>query len=454
MMSVLRQVGSFAGVLVVLAASLDASAAGVAPNDFAYGMKFETPGSAAAYRATVPVDVYRSVTRADLTDVAVFNERNELVPHAIEATRTQATSREQPVALPIFPLRGNEEQALNVVRITLGADGATVNVRPETSETTSTPPDTIVAYVLDGRALTTPIAGLQIGWPEDAPTFAGRLRVEASDDLGVWRTWVDAAPVANLRAGDARLIERRIETRPLKSKFWRLSWVGERAPFEITSITAEPAGDRHEIGRPAFSVEGTAVPAKPGEFEFDLRGHFPVDRVNFELPELNSVVDVRLFSRATAKQPWREVLHSGFYRLQSNGPELVNGDVSVAPDSDRYWLARVDMRNNGLGSAHPKLKVAWAPHEVVFLARGRGPFTLAFGNAAALGFEGRVPELPKGARVLYARLGERQTLCGEACLSASKRVQVGKPAVLWGVLVVAVLFLVYMAVRLMRELKS
>ncbi len=90
-------------VCAALAVSFNATAAGVAPSDFAYGMKFETPGSAAAYRATVPVEVYRGVTRADLTDVAVFNERNELVPHAIEATRTQATSREQPVALPIFP---------------------------------------------------------------------------------------------------------------------------------------------------------------------------------------------------------------------------------------------------------------------------------------------------------------------------------------------------------------
>ncbi len=274
-------------------------------------------------------------------------------------------------------------------------------------------PDTIVAYVLDGRALDTSIASLQLAWPDDAPTFAGRIRVEASEDLGAWRTVVDAAPIANLRAGDARLIERRIETRHLKSKFWRLSWVGEQAPFEITAVTAEPAGDRHDVGRPTFAVSGTTVPGKPGEFEFDVGGRFPIDRVNLELPELNSIVDVRLFSRPTPKSEWREVIRSGFYRLKTSGAQLENGDVVVAPDSDRYWLARVDLRNNGLGSGQPKLKVAWAPHEVVFLARGAGPFTLAFGNAATLGFPGRIPELPQGAHVLYAKLGERATVCGE-----------------------------------------
>lgn len=445
--------GTIANALLALALAGEALAAGVAPNDFAYSMKFETPGPAAAYRAAVPVDVYRSVTRADLADVAVFNERNELVPHAIEATRTQATSREQPVAFPVFPLRGNEEQALNVVRITLGAEGATLNIRPETDAMPAATPDTIVAYVLDARALDSPIASLQIGWPDDAPTFAGRIRVEASDDLGVWRTVVAAAPIANLRAGDARLIERRIETTHSKSKFWRLSWVGDPAPFEITTVTAEPASDRHEVSRPAVAVNGTPVPGKPGDFEFDLAGHFPVDRVNFELPELNSVVDVRLFSRPTPKDAWKEVIRSGFYRLKSSGAELVNGDVVVAPDSDRYWLARVDLRSNGLGSGQPKLKVAWAPHEVVFLARGAGPFTLAFGNAATLGFPGRIPELPQGAHVLYAKLGERETLCGESCLESSTSAGSSKPTVLWGVLVVAVMFLVYMASRLLREMK-
>ncbi len=68
-------------------------------------------------------------------------------------------------------------------------------------------------------------------------------------------------------------------------------------------------------GRP-LSSKASPVPGKPGEFEFDLGGHFPVDRVNFELPELNSVVDVRLFSRAGAESRRGDrCARRGFYRV-------------------------------------------------------------------------------------------------------------------------------------------
>jgi hypothetical protein len=319
----------------------------------------------------------------------------------------------------------------------------------------SSPADayTITSYLLDGRALMGSISALQIGWPTDAPQFAGRLKVEASDDLGYWQTLVDGAPIANLRAGDSHLIERRIETRLMRAKFWRLSWVGERAPFEITSVTAEPAGDRQDIGRPSSSIVGVPVAGKAGEFEFDLGAHYPVDRVNLELPEPNSVVDVQLLSRATAKSPWLPVARNGFYRLKSAGPELVNGDVRITSNTDRYWLARVDLSGNGLGSGQPTLRVAWAPHEIVFLARGSGPFQLAFGRASATASNGRISSLPKGAHLLPALLGERETLGGEARRELAAPAFPGRTTILWTVLGAGVALLAYMAYRLGRELK-
>jgi hypothetical protein len=448
-----------AAVLALLAGQ-SVAAAGDDPSpapsltDFAYGMKFETSGSAAAFRSALPLDVYRGVVRPDLADIAVFNSNGEVVPHVLEVPRTESTEKQPPVSFPVFPLRGNEPAALEALRVTIETGGAKVDVRvPGTTAAATGSPAAIVGYVLDGRALTSAISGIQIGWPEDAAEFAGRLRVEASDDLGYWQTLVEAAPIANLRAGDARLVERRIETRPMRSKYWRLSWVGEQAPFEITSVTAEPAGDREDVGRPSLAIQGVPVAGKPGEFEFDIGAHLPVDRLNLALPELNSIVEVQLLSRATPKHAWSPVTRSGFYRLQSASAELVNGEISVAPNSGRYWLARVDMRGNGLGSGKPKLHVAWPPHEVVFLARGAGPFTLAFGNASITSSAGRMPSLPKGAHLLYAQLGERHTLGGAARLTAAADAFPAKSAALWTVLGLAVVLLAYMAYRLARELK-
>ena len=435
------------------------------PQDFAYGMKFETAGSAAAFVSALPPDVYRGVVRPDLADMAVFNGRGEVVPHVLRLPRTQSTLKQSPVALPVFPFRGSDAKAMEALRVTIEAGGAKIEVQAAAAGAVATAPATalgavpdagaasIASYVLDGRALDTAIAGFVIGWPDDAPQFAGRLKVEGSDDLGYWQTLVEAAPIANLRAGESRLVERRIETRFMRSKFWRLSWVGERAPFQITSVTAEPAGNKQEVGRPSLSVEGMPVAGKAGEFEFDVGSQLPIDRVNLELPEVNSVVEVELLSRPSPKSQWSPVTRNGFYRLQSAAAELVNGEVTIAPASDRYWLARVDVRGNGLGTGKPKLHVAWPPHEVVFLARGGGPYMLAFGNASLTTATGRIPALPGGAQVLYAPLGKPETLGGESRRAPSSSASLSKSTILWIVLGLGVALLAYMAYRLGRELK-
>jgi hypothetical protein len=66
---------------------------------------------------------------------------------------------------------------------------------------------------------------------------------------------------------------------------------------------------------------------------------------------------------------------------------------------------------------------------------------------------GRIPALPKGAAVLYAPLGKRETLGGEARRVPTAQAFPAKSTILWIVLGLGVALLAYMAVRLGRELK-
>lgn len=440
------------------AVAADADAPPPASTDFAFGMKFNTQGNAAAFRAPLPAEVYRGVVSSELLDVAVFNGRGEVVPHVLARVADSSDAISSALPLPVFPLRGNDRAVMEALRLTIQSNGGKVDLElPE--ERGSAPADPneralVGGYIVDGRALAQ-LSALELGWAPDAPEFAGRVRVEGSDNLGDWRTLVDAAPIANLRAGDAQLIERRVEMRSAGAKYYRLTWVGARAPFEITSVNGHPAGSGPELRRSSLVLEGRAVPGKPGEYEFEAGGYFPVDRVNLQLPEMNSVVEVSLLTRASASKPWRPVTGGvGFYRLQGTDAELVNGDVRVYPTTDRYWLVRVDPRRGGLGEAVPKLKIAWPAHEIVFLARGQGPFTLAYGNGALSGAVGRIGSIPKGARILGASLGEQQTLGGESRRASASAQAPSKSLVLWGVLGLGVALLAYMAYRLSRELRK
>ena len=431
--------------LLAAAVSGSALAADLKPTDFAYGLLVETAGEDAGYRVPLPVAVYQTAVRADLGDLRVFNSQGEVVPYALERPNA-GTSLRQAVPLPLFHLKDTSAAALDAVRITVESGKSAVNVQTPGSASVAA-----ASYLLDARALNTPVAALILQWPDDAADFAGRMQVEVGDTLGQWRRIASAAPVANLHARGEHLVERRLEIRPTQAKFWRLSWVGAEAPFGLTGVLAEPARETLEAARANVMVAGTAVSGQAREFEFDLGASPPIDRVNLELPELNTTVAVDLLSRADPKAPWRPVVHAGLYRLKSAGTELRNGPIHIAPDTDRYWLARIDARGGSIGNGVPRLSAGWVAQNAVFLARGSGPYLIAYGSATVGPADMSLDSLPKAVEIGNATAAAPTLLGGRERLRPATSVP-WRNGLLWVILVVAAGILAAMVVRLSKEM--
>jgi hypothetical protein len=440
-----------ARLLLVLSAAASISAfaaAEISPLDFAYGIPIVTPGDAAVYRLALPPEVYQKAVRPDLGDLQVFNARGEPVPYAIEQPLPPRSARPPGRPLPLFALRDDSPAALNAMRVTIASQGSHVSVQTRGSDSTSTP---AMSYVLDGQALDAAIAAIQVHWPEDAADYAGKMRIEAGNSLGSWHTVLEAAPIANLHSAGAQLIEDRVEIPATRAKFWRLSWVGTPPPFELTSAAAEPAAEGDTGDRSSLIVSGTPVTGRPGEFQFDLGARPPVDRINLDLPELNSVVEAELMSRASQADPWHRVTESGFYRLQGADGELRNGPIGIGVCADRFWLVRVPPSSSALGHGVLRIEAQWRAPDVVFLARGSAPFTLAYGSGSAIGAATPLAALPVTLTPVRATHGAATVLGGDARRDSSVAFPWRK-SVLWGILAFAVALLAAMAYRLMKEL--
>jgi hypothetical protein len=422
-------------------------AAELSPADFAFGMPIVTTAGAAGYRVALPLDLYRDTVREDLADIRVFNARDEVVPYALSRPSARTLPRGPGTALPLFALRDDTPATADAIRVTIDSPDAAVKL-----QTRGTPATTgaVRQYILDGRPLGVPVTALQLAWPDDSADFAGRLRVEASDDFALWRTIAEAAPIANLHANGLQLVNNRVELAAARAKYWRLSWIGKSAPFEVTSVVAEPADGRMEVERSTLDVEGSTIGVARGEYLFDLGARVPVERVNLGLPELNTVVAVELLSRASPQDPWRHVAGRQFYRVNTADGEVRNGTIDIATDTDRFWLAR---QVDGTGAGAPlRLQVAWTPCDVVFLARGSGPFTLTFGSALAPAAETNLSTIPAAVTILRATLGERREIGGPTRLAAPAAPFPWKRALLWAMLALCVCLLAWMAYRLTKEM--
>ena len=186
-----------------------------------------------------------------------------------------------------------------------------------------------VGYLVDLTALDRALRSIELEWQPVPDGFAGKLRVDASDDLGSWRTLVATAPLVNLEVAGQRLQQKRVELPQQKVKYLRLSWVpqGAGAAFpELASASGEPVEKTVEAAREWTQAE-PARGEKPGEYLFDLRGHHPVDRVRLHLPEPNTVAQVELFTRDKSEQPWRSLARGVVYRLRRGEGEITSPEL-------------------------------------------------------------------------------------------------------------------------------
>ena len=451
--------------------SVAAAAAEKLP-DFAWSLAIEADGSTDSYQFDLPAAVYRGITRRDAGDLRVFNAAGEVVPHAFQHQTSAEAPKPQPRALTPFALKGLASKGIDGLHVRVTRSGGKTVFQLDEGGGGNAPAP-VLGYLVDVTAIEQPIQALELA--VDAPAdYAGKLRVEASMDLARWDTVAAGAPLLSLQHAGAKLEQRRVEFAPRKTKYLRLSWTGLPPEARLSNVLAETSVSPVAVARQWESVAGVAVPDKPGEYAFDLLGHFPVDRLRLGLPQQNTLAQVEILSRNRASDPWRYVSRAVVYRLRREGAEILSPEIGIATNPDRYWLLRVDQKGGGLGAGEPQLFAGWVPHRLVFVARGGAPFTLAYGNREATPSNHALETLVRGYDPKPGESGLEQVKMTQVAAVAPTRMKspelqlpaaLGgtvisrdateiKKMILWSALVAAVLLLVWMAWRLLRQMDS
>ena len=433
------------------------------PAEHPYSAPLALEQGASHYRFAVPAAAYRGASRRDLGDVRVFNAAGEPVPYAFAPRETQPPAPALH-SVNLFPLHGDGERGLDAtnVRVQRTPHGTVVNV----SVTDAVPAARrkLVGYLLDASELKAPQEALLLSW-QAREGFSGRARVEGSEDLKQWRSLAANAPILFLEHAGASLERNRVELSGAQAKYLRVSFEGVAADFQLRQTRIELRPGKAEPAREWLSL--AAAPGKvPGELIVDTEGHFPVDRLRFALPQPNTVAQVHLYTRERAEAPWRPAGSATAYRLARDGGELANPDIRLAANTDRHWRILVDQKGGGFGAGEVKLDLGWLAHEVLFAARGAGPFTLAYGNRLAK--PGASPL--QGVLPSDEKLAPRVASVGEVSGSTSPPPSLftdpvrfvrslgdnreAKKWTLWAALLAGVLLLGWMALRLLRDMSK
>ena len=427
------------------------------PSDFAMRQPLVASGDKAFFRIELPDAVYDGAARADLGDLRVFNGHGALVPFAFmprPSPLVEGIGRRPLALFPVSVDTTRSEAGDFSIRLRKDSAGTMVDIR--TRDGTPVAGSTTVGYLIDVSQTEEPLIALRLPLPGSGSVTA-RLRLDASDDLDHWRTVVADAPLLALEYNGNRLARDRVEFPPMRARYLRITWL-TAAPPALT-VALGDLGDRL-VDPPRRVRRATGVPdaSLPDAFTFDLGGALPVDRVSLELPDVNTVAPIRVEARTTPEDPWRAAGEGVAYRLRQDGGEVGSPAIAVAATPSRYFRVRIDPKSGGVGATPPRLAAGWYPQEIVYAARGAGPFELAYGSRRVLpgalpiatlvpGYAARKP-LPENVGVAQAAAGP----------SVVNRRAMREPLdlrrwLLWGSLVLAALLLGYMALRLAQRMK-
>lgn len=471
--------------LVLAAAALSlcagvAQAAADANSPAAYAIRI--PVTLAAdeplQRVVLPAEVLVRLQSPGYADVRLFNGAGQPVPMALAGVAA-ASAPEELVTLPAYPILGAASTG------TAGLEGLSLRIEErqgqrvvqiDTAATTTTAgpatPQAVRGALLDARNVQLPVArmALDVDLPAGQPVT---FRVQASKDLKHWQPLAEtvlyradaaAAPTAPGRLGNEQIDLQRAD---LKGHYLRVTWGDAAVTLRgATLATSRSTGPRER----ASASMATPALANPRELVFALPFATPVAALAITPPGSNVLIPVRVLGRNHREQPWSPLASAVVYKMATGGKEQASGPVELGGISVREIKIEADPKTPGFAAA-PALALQFEPAQLVFLASGQGPFTLAAGlpgaTAAASAFlplaslvPGYQPaqenQLPVAlADVARADITGGQPADGAQVPAAAASGGIStRSAVLWGVLLAGVAALGLMAWLLLRQTKQ
>ena len=471
--------------LVLAAAALSlctgvAQAAADANSPAAYAIRVPVTLAADAplQRVMLPAEVLVRLQSPGYADVRLFNGAGQPVPMALAGVAA-ASAPEELVTLPAYPILGaastgtagleglslriEERQGQRVVQIDTAA--TTTTAGPATQQA-------VRGALLDARNVQLPVArmALDVDLPAGQPVT---FRVQASKDLKHWQPLAEtvlyradaaAAPTAPGRLGNEQIDLQRAD---LKGHYLRVTWGDAAVTLRgATLATSRSTGRRERVS----ASMATPALANPRELVFALPFATPVAALAITPPGSNVLIPVRVLGRNHREQPWSPLASAVVYKMATGGKEQASGPVELGGASVREIKIEADPKTPGFAVA-PALALQFEPAQLVFLASGQGPFTLAAGlpgaTAAASAFlplaslvPGYQPaqenQLPVAlADVARADITGGQPADGALVPAAAASGGIStRSAVLWGVLLAGVAALGLMAWLLLRQTKQ
>jgi hypothetical protein len=417
-------------------------------------------------RIVLPAQALVQLQSAGYNDVRVFNAQGQPVPMALAQVVAQTQTQRQQVNLTAYPIMGaagmvgnegvslriEEQQGKRVVQIDANSAKATPGNQ------------NLLGALLDARAISAPVVAMVL----DVDLSVAQpitFDIQASKDLKNWRALADTVLY---RGADTDATGSKLGTQSmqlgfsdLKDHYLRITWqdaTGKAVPVAVRGATLTTSQSTSSNPRVSATIATPAL-TSAHELSFVLPFATPLAALQIKLQGTNVLIPVRVLGRNDRNQAWTPLASSVLYNLVTNGKTQTSAAIELQSTQYREIKIEADKKTSGF-AAVPEVTALFEPAQVIFLASGGAPFSLAVGLADAAS-----AYLPLVSLMPGYQSGQENTLplasadisAGAVAISPAAVAQATSNApptrslVLWGVLLFGVVALGFMAWVLMKQ---
>ncbi|MFW2374796.1 MAG: DUF3999 family protein, partial [Gammaproteobacteria bacterium] len=448
----------FRGIALVLLLSPVSLAAKIAAELDDFQQSVQLSEASKGFRSIdLPAELLYTLQRADMGDLRVFDAKGRAMPTLILRKSVDPVSEQK--ALSFYPLPGKADSgdSLSGVDIERNAGGEVIRIHPRSQHLDSITEAAITRYLLDNQETGSELVQLILDWSQ-ARNGQVSLRIEHSDNLVQWHSLVPKAVLARLQHADDQLEQNVIDLPVSRSRFLRLTVLDADADFSINEVSAQYRQSAMPVQN--WLVLGTLkkLPEESGVYGFTIQSALKPEKIQLDTSgDTEFYLSGKLYSRPNEKSVWRLRDRDFVQYVIKQGEQWFRSQaLSLGYITDPSYRLELNNAQDLPEAQNLRIKLLMPAYEVVFIAAGKAPFSLAWGNADMepdnYAMESLFEQFKQGADDLETVVLERSLI-----LENMEQPQVvvaidWKAIILWSVLILGVLLAGLMAYQLKNEL--
>ena len=322
----------------------------------------------------IPLQVYQGLRRPDLGDIRIFDASELAVPFAIRE-RPGELFTPLPIEVPFFIWEGGRERDFPVsADIEINTSGAIVRINNQAGTSIVSP-----VFLADLSGLSYSPSTLKLKLDSQGKNYNSPVTIYSSTDLSNWTVFSKRQVIASY----GEIVQDTLDLPLIGERYLLLKFDMEvPPPLNMTAVfnQQEGIGEYYEV-----TIKG--IKNDDGKsINYFTEGFYPAETIDFLLPEADSI-QVIIKNRFSEEDDWRISNRGTIFRyntasgIEKNEPfssDSFNLTLGAFYSQAPYW--ELEAAGGLPFSSVPDMVLRWKYRELIFPARGQGPWTLAYGN--------------------------------------------------------------------------